>query len=133
MRPLFLDVELSRAGAVHGLGAIGPDGQEVVAERAADVPGALRALAAWDADLLVGHNLARHDRPWLARYAPEHPALALPWVDTLVLSPLAFPERPYHRLIKEHRLVRESRPAPLADCRATRELLADEQRALAEM
>lgn len=126
MRPLFIDVELSRNGALHGFAAIGPDGQEVVAERAAEVPGALRAVARWEADVLVGHNLAAHDRPWLARYQPGHPALALPFVDTLVLSPLAFPERPYHRLLKEHRLVRESRPAPLADCRATRELLADE-------
>lgn len=132
-RPLVLDVELSRAGALHGLGALGPDGEEVVAERAADVPAALRTIAGWKADLLVGHNLALHDRPWLARYAPGHPALALPWVDTLVLSPLAFPERPYHRLVKEHRLVRESIPAPLADCRATLQVLADEQRAFARM
>lgn len=133
MRPLFLDVELSRNGALHGLGAVGPEGEEVVAERADAVPAALREIAAWNADLLVGHNLARHDRPWLARYAPGHPTLDLPWVDTLVLSPLAFPERPYHRLIKEHRLVRESRPAPLADCRATREVFEDEGRALARL
>ena len=133
MRPLFLDVELSRSGALFGVAALGADGEEAVAERAADVPGVLRTIARWNADLLVGHNLHRHDRPWLARYAPGHPALGLPWVDTLVLSPLAFPERPYHRLIKEHRLVRESRPAPLADCRATREVFADEVRALARL
>ena len=133
MRPLFLDVELSRSGALFGVAALGADGEEAVAERAADVPGVLRTIAGWNADLLVGHNLHRHDRPWLARYAPGHPALGLPWVDTLVLSPLAFPERPYHRLIKEHRLVRESRPAPLADCRATREVFADEVRALARL
>ena len=133
MRPLFLDVELSRADRLHGLGALGPDGQELVAERASGVPGVLREIASWGADVLVGHNLARHDRPWLARFSPGHPALDLPWVDTLVLSPLAFPERPYHRLIKEHRLVRESLPAPLADCRATREVLAAERRAFARM
>jgi ATP-dependent DNA helicase RecQ len=132
-RPLFLDVELSRSGALFALAALGPDGQEIVANTAAEVPGALRQIDALVAqsDLLVGHNLARHDRPWLARYAPSHPALRLPWADTLVLSPLAFPERPYHRLIKEHKLVRESRPAPLADCRATRVVFEDMGVALA--
>jgi len=29
-------------------------------------------------------------------------------VDTLVLSPLCFPENPYHRLVKDYKLVRES-------------------------
>ena len=131
MRPLFLDVELSTRGALYALGAVGPDGQEDVAERAADVPRLLEVVKGWGATVLVGHNLAEHDRPWLLRFAPGHPALALPFVDTLVLSPLAFPARPYHRLLKEHRLVRDSRPLPLSDCRATRTILADIQAALA--
>lgn len=131
MRPVFFDVELSRNGAVCALAALGPGGAEVVAARAADVPRALAEIARWDVDLLVGHNLHAHDRPWLARYAPGHALLALPFVDTLVLSPLAFPERPYHRLIKEERLVRDSLPAPLSDCRATRVLLADALSSLA--
>ena len=99
MRPVFLDVELSRNGALKALAALGPDGQEALAERAGEVPRVLQQAAGWGADLLVGHNLGEHDRPWLARYAPGHSLLRLPWIDTLVLSPLAFPERPYHRQI----------------------------------
>ncbi|MES2639480.1 MAG: RecQ family ATP-dependent DNA helicase [Myxococcota bacterium] len=135
IRTLLFDVELSRSGELFGVAAIGPDGEEVVATSASTVPEAMRRIGtfAGQADLLVGHNLARHDRPWLARYAPGHPALRLPWADTLVLSPLAFPERPYHRLVKEHRLVRESRPAPLADCRATGVVFADQRVAFAAL
>jgi len=44
---------------------------------------------------LLGHNLLRHDCPF-ARIAPDLKFLNKPVVDTLFLSPLAFPENPYH-------------------------------------
>ena len=92
--------------------------------------------------MLVGHNLHRFDRPQIAQRAPDSPLLALPTVDTLELSVLAFPQRPYHRLIKDDQLVRDSRPDPVADARASQAVLteslealsalpADEQRVLA--
>jgi ATP-dependent DNA helicase RecQ len=46
------------------------------------------------------------------------PRLALhdkPVVDTLYLSPLAFPENPYHHLVKDYKLVRGSLNDPAAD------------------
>src|ERR1039458_908240 len=52
------------------------------------------------AKCLLGHNLVRHDLPILRERAPELPILQLPIIDTLVLSPICFPENPYHRLIK---------------------------------
>lgn len=51
---------------------------------------------------------------------PDDAALArllqLPLVDTLYLAPLAFPQRPYHALIKDYRLAGE-RSDPVEDCR----------------
>ena len=95
----------------------------------ADDP-ALRALAA-DAVCVLGHNLVRHDLRILREQRPGHCLLQLPVVDTLVLSPIAFPENPYHRLVKDYKLVRESVSDPVADARLAAVLFEDEWDALA--
>ena len=40
----------------------------------------------------------------------------MPVVDTLVLSALAFPRRPYHKLIKDYKLVHDAISDPVRDC-----------------
>ena len=94
--------------------------------------GALSELnnLAQGANCLLGHNLVRHDLPILRERAPELPILRLPIIDTLVLSPICFPENPYHRLIKDYKLVRESVNDPVADARQAAILFADEFRSL---
>ena len=47
-------------------------------------------------------------------------------VDTLYLSPLLFPERPYHRLLKDDKLISEQMNNPVNDCEKARDLLMDE-------
>jgi hypothetical protein len=76
-------------------------------------------------DVLVGHNLQRFDRPALAKRRPDSPLLDMPTLDTLELSVLAFPRRPYHRLVKDDRLVRDARPNPVSDVRASERVLED--------
>ncbi|MBN9463497.1 MAG: RecQ family ATP-dependent DNA helicase [Burkholderiales bacterium] len=95
-----------------------PGGREAVARR-------LNAYAA-GAGILVGHNLRRHDLPALAAQLPGLDGLHLPVVDTLELSPLAFPRNPYHRLVKDYKLVSDSRNDPVGDAHLALELLADE-------
>jgi ATP-dependent DNA helicase RecQ len=51
--------------------------------------------------------------------------LQLPVLDTLLLSPLAFPQKPYHRLIKNDKLVTTSRSNPLNDAEASRQVAGD--------
>ncbi len=85
------------------------------------------------ADLIVGHNLRRHDLPALESQFPGLDWLHLPIVDTLELSPLAFPRNPYHRLIKGYKLVSDSRNDPLKDARLALDLLAEEIEAFAQM
>lgn len=55
------------------------------------------------AAFVVGHNVLRHDLPVLRRHFPKLRLHALPVVDTLLLSPIAFPQNPYHRLIKDYK------------------------------
>ena len=85
------------------------------------------------ADCLVGHNLIAFDIPHLQATAPELALLRLPVLDTLRLSPLAFPANPYHRLVKHYQdggLVRGQVNNPELDARLTLDLLAEERDAL---
>ena len=87
---------------------------------------------AQEADFLLGHNIIEHDMPLC--YALD-PTLALhnkPLIDTLFLSPLAFPENPYHRLVKNYKLLRDSLNDPLADAKQALSLFHDQWLALQE-
>ena len=65
------------------------------------------------AAFVLGHNIAGHDLPLLEKLYPGLGLLGLPVIDTLWLSPLAFPQNPYHSLIKDYKLVKDSRNDPL--------------------
>lgn len=94
----------------------------------------LRELDAFcaDAGFLLGHNLLRHDLPVCRALAPQLGWLDKPVVDTLFLSPLAFPENPYHRLVKNYKLVRDGLNDPLLDAKLAVSLFQDQWEALRE-
>ena len=82
---------------------------------------------------VLGHNLIAFDLPYLAAVKPDLKLLKLPSVDTLRLSPLAFPSNPYHHLVKHYQdagLKRERRNNPELDAQITLELFNDEWKAL---
>ncbi len=129
---LLLDLETSHRGAILKMGLVlGP--RELAWEKASRAADASKVLADFcaGAKCLLGHNLLRHDLPVLRERHPEHPVLRLPVIDTLVLSPIAFPENPYHRLVKDYKLVKESVNDPVADAKQAALLFADELKSLA--
>jgi ATP-dependent DNA helicase RecQ len=128
---LLLDLEVSHQGNILKLGAV-CGGASLARSREANLASALDELAALgtNAKLVLGHNLMRFDLPVLREAAPRQRLLKLPTIDTLVLSPICFPENPYHRLVKDYKLVRESINDPVADARQAATLFADEFRAL---
>ena len=73
-------------------------------------------------DYVCGHNIIHHDAKYLLEGSGGRWAL----VDTLYLSPLLFPERPYHRLVKDDKLISDQMNNPLNDCEKARDLLWDE-------
>ena len=73
-------------------------------------------------DFVCGHNIVNHDAKYL--FADTNPGFLL--VDTLYLSPLLFPERPYHKLLKDDKLISEQLNNPVNDCEKARDLLMDE-------
>ncbi|QFY88226.1 RecQ family ATP-dependent DNA helicase [Magnetovirga frankeli] len=130
---LALDLEVNESGELYALGALFADQGF---SRSGDFNRS-KALAELDAfaapaGLLLGHNLLHHDLPLLRGLAPGLGLLRKPVIDTLYLSPLAFPENPYHRLVKDYKLVRDSRNDPLADARLALRLLRDQCQSLSE-
>lgn len=125
-RCLLLDLETAPTGGsdetprVLKIGAIlGSDGKVFERKGRFRLDQTLQELGrlARRAGYVLGHNLLGHDLRVLRALAPAHPLLARPVVDTLYLSPLAFPENPYHHLVKDYKLVREAVNDPLADAR----------------
>lgn len=131
---LLLDLEVSHQGRIIKIGAAF-GAKTLVRSGRSDLAGALDELSgmAASARCIVGHNLVRHDLRVLRETSPRQPLLRLPVIDTLVLSPITFPENPYHRLVKDYKLVRASANDPVADARQAAALFADEFRALEGM
>ena len=73
-------------------------------------------------DFVCGHNIIPHD----AKYLFEKDAHQWMLVDTLYISPLLFPEKPYHRLLKDDKLISEQLNNPVNDCEKAHDLLMDE-------
>ncbi len=65
--------------------------------------------------------------------APQLDLLKKPVIDTLYLSPLAFPENPYHRLVKDYKLVRQSVNDPVADAQLAASIFADQWEAFEQL
>jgi ATP-dependent DNA helicase RecQ len=130
-RALLLDLEVSHQGNILKLGAACGE-VSLARPRGHSLASALVQLGKLGANatLVLGHNLVRFDLPVLRQAAPRHPLLGLPVIDTLVLSPICFPENPYHRLVKDYKLVRESINDPVADARQAATLFADEFQSL---
>jgi ATP-dependent DNA helicase, recQ family len=117
-RYCFVDAEVGlRDKKVHDIGALRWDGAMY---HSADKQELMNFLK--DADFVCGHNIIHHD----ANYLFGEGALRCLFVDTLYLSPLLFPERPYHHLLKDDKLVSEQMNNPVNDCEKARDLLMDE-------
>jgi ATP-dependent DNA helicase RecQ len=124
---LLLDIEVSHQGKILKIGATRGE-IKLACSQSARVDQMWHQLdkVATGASCLIGHNLVRHDLPVLLQAAPNLALLQLPVIDTLVLSPICFPQNPYHRLVKNYKLVRESINDPVADARQAATLFADE-------
>ncbi len=88
------------------------------------------------ASFILGHNIIKFDIPHLRAAMPDMQLLRLPVVDTLRLSPLAFPSNPYHRLVKHYQdggILRGSINDPELDSRICLQLFEEQFEALHKM
>lgn len=126
-RCLLLDIETDENGEVYAIGGV--IGERVFGRTERfDTHRALLELDSFanEAEYLLGHNLLHHDLPILRALGPSLRFLTKPVVDTLYLSPLAFPQNPYHRLVKDYKLVRDTLNDPVADARLAAGLFRDQ-------
>lgn len=140
-KSLIFDLEVAPGKAdqpdrIFMVGALRPDtGDELERKIDKDLPEILDALDSLGqgASFLLGHNVIDHDLPILKAQAPHLALHQLPVIDTLRLSPLAFPQNPYHRLVKDYKLIRDSLNSPLSDCRSTLTLFQDQRQAFTQL
>ena len=114
---LLFDIEVNEANRVYAVGAVFR-GEKFQINSGREV--GTRQLQALDdfgagASFILGHNILRHDIPRLQNLAPSLVVIQKPAIDTLYLSPLAYPENPYHHLVKDYQLVRDSVNDPCED------------------
>ena len=107
---LLFDIEVNEANRVYAVGAVFR-GEKFQINSGREV--GTRQLEALDdfgagASFILGHNILRHDIPRLQNLAPSLVVIQKPAMDTLYLSPLAYPENPHHYLVKDYQLVRDS-------------------------
>ena len=87
-------------------------------------------------DHVIGHNILKHDLPYLKDVSPNFVTLENAPIDTLRLNPLAFPQNPYHRLVKHYqdgRLQTGHVNDPEFDARLVFELLENQINAFAKL
>ncbi|HSI75691.1 MAG TPA: RecQ family ATP-dependent DNA helicase [Lunatimonas sp.] len=76
---------------------------------------------------LCGHNIIHHDLLYLkSTFAQAGGLERFKVIDTLYLSPLLFPNRPYHALLKDDKLLTDSINNPLNDAQKAKDLFQDE-------
>ena len=131
---LLIDFEAVPRGDVFHIAAVF-QGQVFERKNLVRIEPALDELSTFarEAEFVLGHNIVNHDLELARRYAPQAAFLDLPVIDTLFLSPLAFPENPYHKLVKDYKLVRSGKNDPVADARLAGEVFEDQLVALAEL
>ena len=102
---LLLDLEVSSGGEIHDIGVV--RGEESVNYQSGS-KAHLNALAEFGvgAKAVVGHNLISHDLEILKAWTGNK-VLQLPQRYSFTFT-LMFSENPYHRLIKDYKLVKDS-------------------------
>ncbi len=114
----IVDVEVGlKDHKIHDIGALKHDGTTFHKTSKKELFVFLNGI-----DYICGHNIIHHD----AKYLFTDNTCRRILVDTLYISPLLFPERPYHRLVKDDKLICEQMNNPVNDCKKAKDLLLDE-------
>ena len=75
---------------------------------------------------ICGHNIIRHDLRYIKSELLAFGVVNIKAIDTLFLSPLLFPTRPYHKLLKDDKLQTEELNNPVNDSLKAKDLFYDE-------
>ncbi len=133
---ISLDLEVKKnSGQIYAIGAVREDREISFSCSVKNIERALEELDSYadGASFILGHNVIEHDLPYIKAANPNLRLLSLPVIDTLRLSPLAFPRNPYHHLIKHYQdgeIIRSQANNPELDARLALDVFHDEREAL---
>ncbi|MFC4874800.1 DEAD/DEAH box helicase [Negadavirga shengliensis] len=123
MNPIaFIDTEIEpKSGKILDIGSVKCDGSSF---HKASVSEFLQFLTG--THFICGHNLFNHDIKYIGKVLHGVGISSENIIDTLFLSPLFFPNKPYHALVKDDKLQSEDINNPLNDAIKSRDLFHDE-------
>lgn len=118
----FIDLEVQPdSGKVLDYGFVTDDGVSFHSASSRDFYARLS-----DAEYVAGHNVIDHDRRFMREQIGEAGIDADHWIDTLPLSALLFPLKPYHSLLKDEKFFAEELNNPRNDAIKSKDLFFDE-------
>jgi ATP-dependent DNA helicase RecQ len=121
-RIAFFDIELNpQTETIEDIGCIRDDGAVFHKK---DIPGFFEFIK--DTEFICGHNILAHDINWLQKHTSEKDWGKERAIDTLLFSPLLFPKKPYHSLLKDDKILSDERNNPVNDSKKAKELFDEE-------
>ncbi|MGB3924541.1 MAG: RecQ family ATP-dependent DNA helicase, partial [Bacteroidales bacterium] len=118
----FIDTEVDpKTLKILDIGSIRSDGGTFHKNSVAEFIGFLDGTK-----FVCGHNILRHDIKYIGKALAEAGIDPLNIIDTLFLSPLLFPSKPYHALLKDDKLQSDYANNPMNDSIKARDLFYDE-------
>ena len=123
MKPItFFDTEIEpESRKILDIGGVKSDGSIFHSGSVKDFAGFLK-----NTRFICGHNIIRHDLKYIRESLSAQGIDQLQVIDTLILSPLLFPKKPYHRLLKDDKLQPEELNNPVNDSKKAKDLFYDE-------
>lgn len=108
---VFIDIEIDLSGKnILDIGAVKADGSEFHSNSLSGFSDFLHGCK-----YVCGHNILNHDLKYLNKEISDCGAEY--FIDTLYLSPLLFPQNPYHHLVKDDKLTVDELNNPLNDAK----------------
>ena len=121
MNPIaFIDTEIDpESQKILDIGCIKTDGSILHKKSVADFVPFIHGI-----EYVCGHNILNHDIKYIRQELLNAGVKAA--IDTLYLSPLLFPTKPYHALLKDDKLQTDELNNPLNDAIKAKDLFYDE-------
>lgn len=117
---VFIDTEIDPTSRqIFDIGVVKNDGACFHKSSTSDFARFIKGV-----DFVCGHNILNHDIKYIGNILEKAGVQAV--VDTLYLSPLLFPTKPYHALLKDDKLQTDEVNNPLNDAIKAKDLFYDE-------
>lgn len=118
----FVDTEVEpKSQKILDIGSVKDNGNSFHSNSIADFIKFLNGT-----EFICGHNIFNHDLKYVEKAITDAKINSTNIVDTLFLSPLLFPTKPYHALLKDDKLQTEETNNPFNDSVKAKDLFFDE-------